>query len=378
MRALWLVRKSLTKFPGGDTTQVLQTKASLEKLGVQIELRSVDELPTKVDAKRHDHIHLFHLDRLWENLPAAQCAQKLGIPYALSTIYWPTTRFDESARRGINGILARSMGESAFQSFRQIERWGHARVREKAAIKWSMDAMRFENGARKLLEHAAVCFPNSAVEADRINERFGTDIKMTRVPNAVGDAFANAPLNSDQQRHGILCVGRIEPRKNQLALIRAVSKRFGQPLDLTIVGSHGRFNKKYYEQCRTEAGDHVRFISHQGIDELIKLYQSALVHASVSWYDTPGLVNLEAGMCGCPLVIGTEGSSTEYFEDLAWYADPADPASIREAIEHAMHDEQVHERTRDMQKRIVENYTWHHAAQATLQGYEHALSAASV
>jgi glycosyltransferase involved in cell wall biosynthesis len=121
-------------------------------------------------------------------------------------------------------------------------------------------------------------------------------------------------------------------------------------------------------------GDQVRFVAHQGIDQLIEHYQSASVHASVSWYDTPGLVNLEAGMCGCPLVIGTEGSSSEYFKDLAWYADPADPESIRRAVEHAMNDEFVSERTSSLQQRVAENFTWHHAAQATLDGYKRALS----
>ncbi len=96
MRALWLVRKNLREHLGGDTTQILQTAAALGRLGVEVELCDAAE----PDYARGDVVHLFHLDRLWENARHAERIAAAGRPAVLSTIYWPADEFDRQARAG--------------------------------------------------------------------------------------------------------------------------------------------------------------------------------------------------------------------------------------------------------------------------------------
>ena len=165
----------------------------------------------------------------------------------------------------------------------------------------------------------------------------------------------------------MLCVGRIEPRKNQLALIRAVQ---GSDIQLTLVGQPGRYSRSYDRNCRTEAGANVRFVGQAGPAELRSCYTQSLVHVCPSWYETPGLVNLEAAVCGCAIVATEGGCTREYLGDHAYYCRPDDPASIRQAINEAMSGG-PHEA---LAAKVVREYTWTAAAAKTCEAYQLALT----
>ena len=96
MRVLWLVRSNLRSRPGGDTTQILRTQEALHELGVQVTLSSESQ-PRLLD---YDLVHLFHLDRVWENVHWCRQIRAAGTPAALSPIYWPTEEFDRKGRTG--------------------------------------------------------------------------------------------------------------------------------------------------------------------------------------------------------------------------------------------------------------------------------------
>ena len=95
MRVLFLTRASLDRYPGGDTTQIESTARELRSLGVIVEV--VSELPA--DLSEWDLIHLFHLDRLWENLPQARAVAG-RVPAVLSTIWWPKKQYNEHSLSG--------------------------------------------------------------------------------------------------------------------------------------------------------------------------------------------------------------------------------------------------------------------------------------
>jgi glycosyltransferase involved in cell wall biosynthesis len=132
---------------------------------------------------------------------------------------------------------------------------------------------------------------------------------------------------------GVLCVGRIEPRKNQLRLIEALR---GTGVSLTLIGAAGRFNRAYERRCRRGADANVQFAGPQAPSELRRFYHAAHAHACVSWYETPGLASLEAALCGCALVLTPGGCTREYFGADAEYAQVDDPASICRAVEQAL------------------------------------------
>jgi glycosyltransferase involved in cell wall biosynthesis len=124
----------------------------------------------------------------------------------------------------------------------------------------------------------------------------------------------------------LLNVANIEPRKNQLALLRALKD---YPDVLLVVVGNAR-DSSYLEECRAEGGEKLCFVG--PLDYGSEMLRSALAGAAgfvmPSKLETPSIAALEAAAAGCPVLITRIGSTTEYFEDCAVYVDPADLASI--------------------------------------------------
>jgi glycosyltransferase involved in cell wall biosynthesis len=86
--------------------------------------------------------------------------------------------------------------------------------------------------------------------------------------------------------------------------------------------------------------------------------------------------SLEAAVAGCQLVVGNRTSEREYFGEAAYYADPADVRSIRDAVVTAWRQRDADAARRlALQQRCARDYTWEQVAAKTLAGYEHALAA---
>jgi len=211
-----------------------------------------------------------------------------------------------------------------------------------------------------------VLLPNSRAEQQQIEACFGIARPAVIVPNAVDATLFGPPTGALPTRRGVLCVGRIEPRKNQFALIAALR---GSGIPLTLVGQAGRFSGSYARRCQRAADANVQFVDAQPPAELRRFYHAAAVHACVSWYETPGLASLEAALCGCALVVTPGGCTREYFGDEAHYCEPDEPDSIREAVEDALSTEP----SDALARRVAAEFTWSAAAARTLAAYEQAL-----
>ncbi len=375
MRVLWLVRKNLTTHPGGDTTQILRTADALRRRGIDVALGA----DSRRDLQPYDLVHLFHLDRLWENVSHARRARAAGRPIALSTIYWPSDEFDRGGRAGVQGWLARAVGSSRYQDLRLAQRYLMYCREERRLPSLRPRNFSFRSGAIELLTATSVLLPNSRAEQEQIEAHFGIRRPTVVVPNAADNTTFGPPTWGTGLRPvvdrpevsppeaGVLCVGRLEPRKNQLRLIEALR---GTGIPLTLVGAAGRFNRAYERRCQRTADATVRFAGSQPPAELRHFYHAARVHVCVSWYETPGLASLEAALCGCALVVTPGGCTHEYFGAAATYARPDDCASIRAAVEQAL----AQGPSTDLAERVARDYTWDAAARKTAEAYDLALA----
>jgi glycosyltransferase involved in cell wall biosynthesis len=161
-------------------------------------------------------------------------------------------------------------------------------------------------------------------------------------------------------------MARIEGIKNQLSLIRAVN---GTDLRLYIHGNASPNHQAYYEACKKEAGPNVHLLPWIPEQKLYELYASAKVHVLPSFFETTGLSSLEAAVMGCNVVVTDRGDVRDYFGDHAWYCDPEDVQSIRQAIldAHAAPYEPP------FRQYILDHYTWQRAGEETLKAYRDAL-----
>jgi hypothetical protein len=85
MRILFVIREDAQQNLGGDTIQMLKTKAGLEEFGLTIEVRGTNELD---DLPTCDLAHVFNIQTAESSGLALKALQKKGVPTVLSSIYW--------------------------------------------------------------------------------------------------------------------------------------------------------------------------------------------------------------------------------------------------------------------------------------------------
>jgi glycosyltransferase involved in cell wall biosynthesis len=343
---------------------LLKTAESLRLLGCEVTI-SID-LNHPLDG--YDIVHFFNLTRPQEAYHQARRATKDGIPVILSPVYVDYTEGDRAARGTLQRLVFRLISPSKAGYLKMLARCltNGELNRGTAAIL----ARGFRGAQRDLIRMTSVLLPNSESEMARIRYDFPETVKARSVvvPNAVDPTVFNADASAAASEFNdcILSVGRIERRKCQLQLVRALK---GTGLRLVLVGRPGPNQTAYFEQIKREMDDTVTIVDHVDQSSLRQYYAACKVHALVSWMETTGLSSLEAAAMGANIVITDKGDTRDYFGDLAYYCSPDSVPSIREALLRA-HSAQ---RSHLLQEKVLNNYTWTHTAQATFAVYRDVL-----
>ena len=228
----------------------------------------------------------------------------------------------------------------------------------------------FRGAQRDLIKMSSVLLPNSESEMARIRHDFPETVEARSVvvPISVDPTLFNPDFSgaAEEFKDCILSVGRIEKRKCQLQLVRALK---GTGVKLVLIGKPGPNQIAYFEQIKREMDDTVTIIDHVDQSTLRQYYAACKVHALVSWMETAGMSSLEAAAMGANIVITDKGDTRDYFGDLAYYCSPDSVASIREALLRA-HSAPS---STSLQERVLNNYTWTHTAQSTFAVYRDVL-----
>lgn len=347
--------------------QVLKTAQELRRKGCEVDL-SLELTP---DLRGYDLVHLFNLTRPQECTIQAVNARRQGKPVVLSTIYLPVEEYENFGRRGMTGLLGSSVGQSNRE---YLKVWARAVLNGE----WNRGVRRlltrgYRRSQQELLRLTDVLLPNSQSELDRVHRVFPESRRMASVivPNGIDpELYVSTTIDTREFelfRDCIVCAARIEGRKNQINLVRAMR---GLPYRLVLVGKAAPNHQEYLKQVLKESGSNVSYLGGMSPEELVPLYHVARVHALVSWGETTGLSSLEAAACCCNLVITDKGDTRDYFGDFAWYCDPSSVSSIRAAIRGAFEAPW----DRRFQQHVLENFTWSRAAETTLEGYGIALA----
>jgi glycosyltransferase involved in cell wall biosynthesis len=352
-------RATLFSSPGGDTIQLTETASYLRKLNLDVDIKLTNE---SIDYTRYDLIHFFNVIR-----PADILAhiKKSALPYVISTIFVDYAELEKKKRRGFVGILTKSLGPDFVEYLKAISRF---LINGEKINSYEYLFRGHSASIRKVIKGAKLLLPNSNSEYKRLSARYGIHQRYKVIPNAINISIFKQTTDSDfKGRDRIVCVARIEERKNQLNLIHALKD---SPYKLLIVGKPSPNNLQYFNQCKAEASENVTFVDHINQLDLVKIYNSCKVHVLPSWFETTGLSSLEAAACGCNIVVTRKGDTEEYFKDFAYYCTPDDPCSIRAAIDNAYKEpfNQV------FQQYILNHYTWQETAELTLKGYNEILT----
>ena len=321
MRLLFNTYPAAFDCPGGGEVQLLECKAALERLGVEVLL--YDQWNPQFEGV--DAVHYFSVQGGSANF--CEFVKRKGLPLLISPILWPT---DEN-------ICAYPMEE-----------------------------------IQSLLDLCDVILPNSAAEIDQLGAFFDLDPqKCVVVTNGVGDSFTSLAQSDMFREHlhldgpFLLNVANIEPRKNQLALVQAVR---GMDMPLILLGRVR--DAAYFGECMRKGSNLVQYggFLPYGSDLLKSAYHASEVFVLPSLLETPGLAALEAATQEARLVLTSVGSTREYFQGLVTYVNPYDPADIRAGIEAAL----VRKNDESLRRHVLENFTWDHAALSLVEAYKRA------
>jgi glycosyltransferase involved in cell wall biosynthesis len=312
--------------PGGGEIQLLRNKEALEALGVEVLLFD----PWHPQFDRVDLVHYFSV----QGGSSCFCdyVKSIGLPLLISPILWLT---DENRSRF-------PMGE-----------------------------------IHELLRRCDRVLPNSKAECDQLGDVFDLDSeKFSVVPNGV-DARFGVPADPlafrrkfDISGPFLLNVANVEPRKNQRLLSQVAAQ---MNLDLILLGNVR--DHDYLAACLSAGRGRVRHVGALDHEDplLASAYRACEVFVLPSLLETPGLSALEAAAQGARLVVTSVGSTREYFHDLVSYVTPADPTSVRRAIET-----QWAARSDDrLRHHVLTHWSWSQAAKALVDAYNITLLAAS-
>ncbi|HEY64311.1 MAG TPA: glycosyltransferase [Caldilineae bacterium] len=356
---------------GGPTIRMRKTKEALEKLGVAVDI-TMDDLP---DAKGYDLVHVFNV---WAPEPAlAQLRhlKRFNIPIVFSPIYLDLSE-TAWAYKAIPSIFHQARSPEELQRYLAAASDGSLVADGISRFARNEIIPGYFAQVREMIELSDHLIALSNFEMERLWAAGVSPRPFTLVRNAVDFArFARAPRDLFASKYGVrdyvLCVGRLEIRKNQLMLVHALRET-----DLPVVLIGHPAEPDYVELIRRYSGPNVLFVGRLPHDDelLASAYAGARVFVLPSWSEGAPLTALEAAAAGVALALSDRSSESEYFGDLAVYCDPGSIDSIREAVLKAYEVLARDDAYRQaLQAKVRTTYTWENAAHDTLQAYTYAL-----
>lgn len=317
MRILFQNRSTAFTHRGGDTVVMERYRDLLTGRGHKITI----DLEGREDPAQYDLVHLFNfaLPDLMDML--GKRAHAAGTPFVVTTLAEDVASFHRQSHT-LSRVLEQYVANG------QDAEWYEANKVDLASV---APCAPFNN--RWVVEHAALLLTNGGRESASLRSHFGNTGKIMEVPLGF-DQPKEADPSLFIKRYGvkdfILCVGRIETRKNQLMLLKALEQ---SELPVVIAGGGFTYQPEYDKAVREfKRKGQTLILDRLEPDMLASAYAAARVHALPSWFELPGLVSLEAAWLGKNIVATDRGTLFDYLGDLPFYAEPGDERSIANAV----------------------------------------------
>jgi glycosyltransferase involved in cell wall biosynthesis len=208
--------------------------------------------------------------------------------------------------------------------------------------------------------------------------------KITVIHEGASDKFApmrdNDLILSVLKRYGvkkkyILFVGRIEPRKNIVGLLKAfnyIKKRGMKDLCLVIVGNQDSIfkEKELFDRIEEmELGSDIIFTGGVSEDDLPVLYNGAEVLVYPAFAEGFGLPVLEAMSCGTPVITSNTTSLPEVTGDAAILINPHLFEEIGEGIEKLLNNQGLRKEFSEKGLERAQKFKWDKTAEKTIEVY---------
>ncbi len=355
MRVLMPIRNDAFIMRGGDIIQMEKTKYYLEQIGISCKIIAEDDF----DGTNYDLVHLSNLIIAEDTFKKLINAKKFNKPIVFSSIYWNKDEY----------ILNNPTKKASFV----------IKIGGKRFARWMMRGRRYYARAwhlqREILKSVDIILTTSLREKELLEEDYRIKIKNYRaIPIGVEPGlFNNLNTNFLKRKYNLekyfLCVGRFENLKNQLWLIKIFGSRKEH---LVLAGNKNPNQEEYYSQCLDEAKKYknINIIEYLPQSEIFSLMAGAIAHIAPSWFETFGLVSLEAAAAGTNVITTHNSPIEEFFGDSVYYFKPEDKKSLSTAINKAINSNP----DPNLSKVVLNNYTWGNVARKIVGVYKELLN----
>ena len=278
--------------------------------------------------------------------------------------------------------LAREQGAPAIASFHTL-----ARVQDLVRPS-SGDAPERAETEERIAREADMLVSSSPQEREQLLRLYGPEPERCRVAPCGYDASIFRPMDQERARQAlgltapytVLFVGRMEKIKGIDILLRAVGmlEEREKVYVLLVGGGEQDAERATLAALARELGmdNRLRFTGRVAQEDLPVYYNAADVCVAPSYYETFGMVALEAMACGTPVIAARAGGLQSTVQDGAsgflvpWHC----PEPYAERLETVLGNAVLRRRLAAGAEAGAREKTWRFTADRLLHAYEEALA----
>jgi glycosyltransferase involved in cell wall biosynthesis len=231
---------------------------------------------------------------------------------------------------------------------------------------------------------AARVIAPSDFSRDSILATYGLDPeRVVTIPNGVSTSFRLVSRDLARQRMRqrfkldfpfLLTVGDLQPRKNQLGLIRGFEELLKDqpqlPHHLVLAGQDTWFASKVRAAAmRSPFANRIHLLGWVGDEDLLYLYNACDVFAFPSFYEGFGLPVLEAMACGTPVACSNQTATHEVADSCALTFNPSSTVEMVRCLRDLLLDAELRTRMGRLGQKRASRFTWDATARRTLEVY---------
>ncbi len=172
----------------------------------------------------------------------------------------------------------------------------------------------------------------------------------------------------------ILTVGDLQPRKNQIGLIRAFEELLcahpDLPHYLVLVGKETWFAPHVHQAAKKSlVKDRIHFTDYVNEKELLQLYSACDIFVFPSFYEGFGLPILEAMACGRAVACSNSSAMPEVADSAGLLFNPESTSEMVRAMRDLLLNPELRQRMERLGQQNAAQFSWARTAQMTIEVY---------
>src|ERR1051326_7426031 len=242
---------------------------------------------------------------------------------------------------------------------------------------------------RRTVKRAARILTGSEFSRSSILKVYGDleEDKVVVVPNAAASEFR--PVSRDSAAAAVrerlsigapfvLSVGDLQPRKNQIGLIKAFARLVNAypqlKQNLVLAGKETWFADQVHKAARDSGvSDRIQFFGFVSDDDLLQLYNACDLFVFPSFYEGFGLPALEAMACGRAVACSRSSALPEVAGGAGLLLAPHSPEEVVRALADQLLDRGLRVRTERLGLQRAAHFSWQKTAERTLEVFHNVL-----